>query len=126
MTDKYKTLCSTLAKRKLLARDIETLASQLGIEIEYGEFDTPKEISMTLYYGPYRVSMSFMGGPCFGEFMGHWYTSPGTACYPNNFGVVIGGSLNTCHYGKATTIEETFDGFKASIRAGFLALKNIM
>lgn len=115
----YKTLCSTKTKRQKLAKEIEILAAEMGATVTTGEYDQPFEITMCLRYGSYRVSMRFCGKTNVGAFLGHWHTDVfSEAKYPSDFGYVIGGSMNTHHYGKATTCEYAFEGFKSSLKAG--------
>lgn len=111
----FASAIATQAKRKALRAEIATLAARFGARISE---DDGTYQCITL--GPYRVSMDW-AYPKVGAFLGHWFTE-GAAQYPKTFAVAIGGTLNTCHYGKATTCETTWQGFVRSLEAGFSAL----
>lgn len=122
----HRTLCATKASRAKLTKDIIALAERCGAHvIEVNTEDHPRETFIALGLGPYRVATWLDGGSNVGAFMGHWHSdvySP-DARYPVTFALDIRGTLNTCHYRKATTCEDTFEGFLASLERGFESLK---
>lgn len=115
--------CSTEKARKRAVAQIEELARECGATIEMHEFNGAREIGLELCFGPYACMMHFDGDCRAGSFMGHWHTGSRDARYPETFWRV--GSLNTYHFGKATTIEDTFAGFLDKLRAGLAILKQI-
>lgn len=104
---------------------IEQLASECGATVQMHEFNGPREIGLELCFGPYQCMMHFDGAERIDVFMGHWHTNSRKAIdsgarYPETFWRV--GSLNTYHYGKATTIETTLPAFLQKLRDGLAIL----
>src|SRR5258708_26245381 len=83
----------------------------------------PQCIDIGLALGPYLVNLSLNGKSNVGAFLGHWHTACKVdAHYPRTFAADIGGSINTFHYGKATTCEDSFGGLLRSLSYGLEAL----
>lgn len=119
----YRYLCSTKAGRTDVARHILAVAKTNGaVVIETWEDERHRETYIRLGFGSYRLSIHLEGSGSPGAFKGHWHTDCSGARYPKTFGITIGGSMNTLHYGSATTCEETLIGFLASLERGFNAL----
>jgi hypothetical protein len=119
----FATLCATDKSRKKLLARINELAGSLGATVKLHEFNGPREIGLTIKLGPYRCMVEFEGGSHVGAFLGHWHTEMASSVkYPRNFASTIQGSLNEYHFGKATSCEDTFDGFLRSLSNGFAAL----
>ena len=106
---------STKAKRSKLVEAVKILAEKHGAIIEIDP--RLRDIYVCLSLAPYHVSMDFDGSSRVGAFMGHWFTDE-HATFPTNVGITCGGSINTFHYGKATTCEDTFEAFLSRLDAG--------
>jgi hypothetical protein len=119
----YQQSCSTSAKRKALAAELLALGNELNLETSLDIL--PREIVVMFAKGDYRLSVDLDGDLPIDCFLGHWYTR-GAARYPQDFAATIRGTLNTYHYGKATTHAETFERLAQSIRAGFNALAHLV
>jgi hypothetical protein len=122
--NEYERLCSTKAGRADVTQQIVALAERHGATVlEHDEHLEDRETYLRLAIGPYRVSMHLEGNGCPGAFLGHWHMDTSSeATYPTSFGVTIRGGLNTFHYRKATTCEETISGFLGSLERGFQVL----
>jgi len=121
----YAARCATKASRLALADEVSALAARCGATVERNEPDglQPKWQHVCLAYGPYRISMSFMGGLRSDAWLAHWHTeSRSAAKYPPSFGYTVGGSVNTVHFAKATTCTTSWSRFLSCIEAGLLAL----
>ena len=126
LKDDYRSHCRSAAGRNRLLARLQELATEVGATLTRGEFDDPTEIHVTLTRGPYAVSTWLNGRSNVGAFLGHWHTELRSgATYPRDFAAAIDGTLNTCHFGKATTCENSFAAFLESLRAGFRVLAEI-
>lgn len=123
----YRHMCSTKAGRAEVAHHIVAVARANGaFVLETWEDARHREAYIRIGLGPYQVSTHLEGSGSPGAFMGAWHTDCSGARYPRTFSATIGGSINTVHYGKATTCEETLSGFLASLERGFTALKALV
>lgn len=122
----YKEVISTKKARKAAADAVRALGAEFGWEPANSyHAPGPREEQVNLRKGDCRVMMHFEGGSNVGAFLAHWYAEGGAgfAPYPNSFAAAIHGSCNTCHHAKATTCEDSFDGFLKSLRGGFEFLR---
>ena len=129
MTSEHRRACSTIAKRKALAARVKALADRYGAVTTISPSPlTPTDVSVTVAFNVFRVSMTFRGRSNVGAFLGHWhindYDSDRSIAYPVEFGADIRGSRNPYHGRKATTCEDTFDGFLHSIERGLICLRD--
>lgn len=121
----YMELCATKAGRLALAEQAKALAARCGATVVSDKPCglQPKWQELCLAYGPYRVSMSFMGGLRSDAWLAHWHVETRSdAQYPPSFGYAVGGSVNPVHFRKATTCTATFARFLQCLEAGFAAL----
>lgn len=128
--NEHRRLCSTKASRAKLVAEIQSLATECGAtavvrENTREENSRGRDIGVVLGIGEWRCMMHFDGDSHVDAFLGHWYSDnlESKATLPKNFGLTIRGSENEYHHRKATTCTDTFDEFKASLRAGFSALR---
>jgi hypothetical protein len=112
--------CSTKAKREALVKQVQAIADKYGATITASS-SRPREIYIEVNLAPFHVSMTFDGECNIGAFIGHWYTD-GAARFPVSFSIDCGGPVNTYHFGKATTCEDTFEDFLARLDAGLARL----
>lgn len=115
-------LVSTKDKRLKIANNIKSTAEKLGASITINE--DPTEITISIKKGHYRISIDLDGKSHVYCFLAHWHTDRTGVVYPKNFDAIIGGSVNPYHYAKATTCEETEEGFLNSIENGLRALQS--
>ena len=110
--------CSTAAKRKALASVILDVAAAHGADAEIVDWSeiSPRELSVKISLGDYRCSVDFDGSSAVPGFLAHWHAGAFTgAKYPRDFGHVCRGSVNTFHFGKATTCVDTFDELRVTL-----------
>lgn len=105
---------STKAKREALARELEAIAVENGAEFACKPCPLdPKSLRVAITNGPYTVHIDLDGSSQVGALMGHWVARNG-ARFPEWFGRVAG-SINTYHFHKATTCEDSPGLFKGTI-----------
>ena len=119
----YATECSTKASRKALADKLTVLGNEAGWEVTC-EFDDPREIYISMQRGLRRVSMDLEGHSRVGAYIASWHTQGFTKgiAYPKDF---PSSSVNTYHFGKATTIEYSFSSLWVALSKCFTYLKTL-
>lgn len=123
----YKAAVSTKAKRANLAAQLAALALKHDAVCDIKPGYEPTELCIALSLGPYRVTIALNGRSHVGAFLAHWHTEIcSRATYPKSFGLIISGSINEYHYGKATTCEYDFGGLLRSLGDGLSALAQRM
>ena len=122
----HSILCRTQAKRERLASEVTRVAESCGATVTRGqtlEIEKGTLLRLDIAKGPYRLAIDFDGKSKVGAFLGHWHTETRSeARYPADFGSTVKGTLNTFHFGKATTCEESWSHFVASVEAGLSVL----
>jgi hypothetical protein len=121
----HRTLCASKGSRARMAQQTTDLAAQHGWETDTKH--DAREITVSLRKGALRVSLDFDGASHVNAFLAHWNvdTSSDLKPYTAGFAVAIRGSNNPYHLCKATTCEDTFRGFLASLEGGFRFLASL-
>ncbi len=136
---------STSAKREAIAKRLAEIAARHGATCERCNILTDREINLTLRLGRHWVSISLDGRSTWGV-LGHWniddrrwiydtaetgWGAPGhwedswAPCFPPDFGFTVRGSVNECHYCKATTCTDSMPRFYEAIDAGLTEIARL-
>ncbi|MBS4046555.1 MAG: hypothetical protein KG075_09465 [Alphaproteobacteria bacterium] len=110
------------AARKTLVSQMRALAAEYGADFEARPDGRGFHITIRL---PGAMVCEWVDACTakVGAFLGHWVADRNRKFVPG-FGAVIGGSLNTFHFGKATTHAYVSDRYLALLRAGLAAVKS--
>lgn len=124
----HKRLCGQAVGRERLARQIEALAGECGATTERrpAYLGHKRAILLLISKGEWRCAIDLDGDSRVGAFLGHWYSDDhdSAATLPDGFAGAIRSSVNPHHRRKATTCEDSFEGFLASLRGGLNAIDN--
>lgn len=119
---------STKAKREAIAAQITEIAASEGATVRRDPSTwayAPRKILLRISINSYWVAISLDGDSYAGSFLAHWNTDGHIARYPDDFGFVVRGSVNTFHYGKATTCCDTLEQFYEAVRRGLARCKSL-
>lgn len=121
----HRTLCASKGSRARMAQQTADLATRHGWETDTRT--STREIALNIHKGALRVSLDFDGTSHVNAFLAHWNvdTSSDLKPYTASFAAAIHGSNNPYHLCKATTCENTFRGFLASLEGGFKFLADL-
>lgn len=117
--------CATKVGRAAMMTAVKAMAAEIGATIEAPDgIQSPRRVGLYICMGPYRCMMHFDGESRVDAFLGHWFIEErDAASFPDNFGAIIGGSINQYHKRKATTCQDSFVEFLGCISDGLKCLK---